>query len=59
MRFFKLEYEKLLEILKSDYGIVETPDGYIPYHYINNGVFQFVEESIHKEFTHSGGKKGN
>lgn len=50
-----IDNEKLLEVLKSDYGIVETPDGYIPHHDIHNGVFQFVEESIHKEFTHIGG----
>lgn len=50
-----IDNEKLLEILKSDYGVVEVPDGYIPHHDINNGVFQFVEESIHNEFTHIGG----
>ena len=50
-----IDNDKLLEILRNDYGVVEIPDGYIPHHDITDGIFQFVEESIHNEFTHIGG----
>lgn len=47
--------EKLLEILESDYGLTEVPEGYIVHHHTQDGVLQLVEKKIHSTFTHVGG----
>lgn len=49
------DMDKMLEILESDYGITEIPEGYIVHHDTENGILQLVDEDIHTEFTHIGG----
>ena len=52
------DIDKMLAILEEDYGITESPEGYIVHHDIENGILQLVDENIHTEFTHIGGEFG-
>lgn len=43
------------ELLESEYGLTNIPEGYVLHHDSENGILQLVKEEYHKEFTHAGG----
>jgi len=43
------------ELLRSEYGLTDIPEGYVLHHDSKNGIMQLVKTEYHKEFTHAGG----